>query len=501
MKRHRWIDILTFSYAVFIVYGSLVPFDFISSPIAYDGRQFFGVHLASTSLPDIFSNIALYLPLGLLARATLARHRIAAPVAVLLTLAMTGVMSMFLELTQVYLATRISSLADVVANIAGVALGAVLYTPESFLLKRSLPTLEAELDRNNTIVFATGWGIFTALAVLMPLDLTFDISLLGRSVRNAYLVPFARLNELTRSHGMYDAVRLWQLRLDYIVDVFLFAVLSALAFRHCLQPGRSVFVATVKSLGSVTAYAVILTIGGVLVMSVGFDSTHLLTRTFGAVTGALMYPIISRYFVGSSGLPIVRQYELLRRSLVTGIALCILYITARELAPFHVQFDSEAGVQQIEWIPFYAYSLGNLPSSAVDALHKSFRYITLGVLLALLLAYDGKRVRMSDRTLLSIVATAYVAVLEIVQCWLPGRIPSVTDLVLTFGFTQFGLFIGERLYERIAQSLETSEPSQIALQPATLPAIMNVEIPPPDKSAPVESIPLARDETRVRSKD
>lgn len=107
-----------------IVYGSLYPGIFQYRHVA-GGPLWFLLHqwdrVANTYLiRDIFANLLLYIPLGLSAGLAFGRRGAFAAIPFALAL------SFSIELAQIYLPTRQSSMVDVVCNTAGAAIGAGL---------------------------------------------------------------------------------------------------------------------------------------------------------------------------------------------------------------------------------------------------------------------------------------------------------------------------------------------------------------------------------------
>ncbi len=115
---------LVLVYLALVVYGSLYPLagwrDQGLSPFAFLGAP----------LPryftwfDVALNVAAYFPLGLLAVLAAAPRLTGVPAAALATAGATAV-SLLLEAAQSYLPDRIASNADLAANAAGAALGAI----------------------------------------------------------------------------------------------------------------------------------------------------------------------------------------------------------------------------------------------------------------------------------------------------------------------------------------------------------------------------------------
>ncbi len=116
-----------FVYAALLVYGSLTP---------WQGWRSLGLHpfgFLGAPWPayvtgfDLTLNVLAYLPLGLLVAIT-AYPRLRGLLAVLAAVALGALISILLESAQTFLPTRIASNVDVITNVAGAALGAILGT-------------------------------------------------------------------------------------------------------------------------------------------------------------------------------------------------------------------------------------------------------------------------------------------------------------------------------------------------------------------------------------
>jgi VanZ family protein len=122
-KHTRALGLAALAYAVFVVYGSLVPLAFRYRPLmaAWDAfLQTPYLHLGLGSRADWVANILLYIPLGFLATGWIAaasRSRgVAAGVVVLVFCVLLAV---GVEFAQLYFPPRTVSLNDIVAESSG----------------------------------------------------------------------------------------------------------------------------------------------------------------------------------------------------------------------------------------------------------------------------------------------------------------------------------------------------------------------------------------------
>ena len=110
---------------IFIVYGSLYPFEFHRPTGATDPfRALLGTWRDWDHRGDLLSNILLYMPFGFLGTQAVS-PRIHAVLRVMLAILAGTVLSACMELSQFYDESRVSTLGDVYANAIGAATGAI----------------------------------------------------------------------------------------------------------------------------------------------------------------------------------------------------------------------------------------------------------------------------------------------------------------------------------------------------------------------------------------
>jgi VanZ family protein len=119
------------AYAAFVVYGSLLPFDFHALPAAEAWARFKNtpfLQLGVESRADWIANAVLYVPLGLLGARTLGGGR-AGLLAGLLSVVVAAVLAFGLEFTQLFFPPRTVSQNDLLAECLGGLAGALVAGP------------------------------------------------------------------------------------------------------------------------------------------------------------------------------------------------------------------------------------------------------------------------------------------------------------------------------------------------------------------------------------
>jgi VanZ family protein len=128
----RWLTIVTSAYALLILYGSVMPWDFSAGAeeLAGHWQRLWSTwplgHGAFNSRSDELANFVFYVPLGLLVACRCAVGGASRGAACLLGFAAGAVLSVTVEGLQLFSIVRVSSMSDVITNGAGAAVGGVV---------------------------------------------------------------------------------------------------------------------------------------------------------------------------------------------------------------------------------------------------------------------------------------------------------------------------------------------------------------------------------------
>ncbi len=164
---------LLIAVVALIVYGSLYPFNFKADAI--DGGLFEALEKLSwarAGKSDRIANVLLYLPFGFCAFLWL-NHRVGKRASLLVATLMGAVLSLMIEVAQVYVSARVPSLKDLALNTLGASLGAaggLLWRAVARLMH--LPTREELPTRDPGAALVVGmWLIFRSAPFLPQWDL------------------------------------------------------------------------------------------------------------------------------------------------------------------------------------------------------------------------------------------------------------------------------------------------------------------------------------------
>lgn len=175
----RWWLGLAVACAGFAVYGSLLPFQFRPLSWTETWTQFVQLrHLPSWSSGrvDVLTNALLYIPIGFgLMGATSARRTAPARTLVLalLTLCLSTVLSIAIEVAQVWLPSRVPSFGDVAAQLIGTAIGIVAWLLAGNAIENGARVLTSSTHPlRRTEVLLRACFVAILFSNLLPFDLT-----------------------------------------------------------------------------------------------------------------------------------------------------------------------------------------------------------------------------------------------------------------------------------------------------------------------------------------
>ncbi|MFC0136109.1 hypothetical protein CR105_02110 [Massilia eurypsychrophila] len=162
----------------FIVYGSLFPFDF--SGQAQSLEMFFAESRIFANRADATDNFILFLPLGVAVHLAF-RSYAARATAVLLAVLL---LALGIQLLQLYLPSRIASVADAFWNTAGLAVGLLVAARVRHALRAQLSADTAHRD-----LFLVCLVLLWFLYESFPFVPTLDIGLLRAHVKSVVFAP------------------------------------------------------------------------------------------------------------------------------------------------------------------------------------------------------------------------------------------------------------------------------------------------------------------------
>lgn len=405
-RERRLAQILLALWCVFIVYGSFMPFRFSFAgedlraslaraqvaPFA-DGRRAF-------SLPDVASNVLLFLPFGALLSLAFSpgrRRQPIVPIASAVVLA--GGLATLIELGQLFAPGRISSAIDVAANMIGALLGAGAVALVWGAGEGRLASSVAGLVRREPLIVPIALLAGTLLAqATYPFAITLDVSTVWSGFKGIEWVPFQA------------APRSWG---DLLVNRALcHALLGGLvvAAVRTLAPRRPALAAAA---GLAVAFAVAVELSKLLFAGRVPSVENAAVATAAGLLGVAAIP------------PVARWAPIRNHSAAALAGLALLLLAYLQLAPFQFALDPaslQARLARVEWLPLRSYYGADFRSAALDLWRKLLVSGVLGFAVAL---GTGRGVRAG-----ALAGLLAGAMLEAAQVATVSRHPDLTDVVV-----------------------------------------------------------------------
>jgi VanZ family protein len=406
-------------WCCFIVYGSFIPFglsadpDFVRSNLAKLQLFPFQGGTKNFSLPDIASNILLFIPVGFLLSGSgfsfvgpSRARRICASGALALVLATV------IELGQLFAVGRRSSGIDVEAGVIGALLGATAACLFHRYGGQVANYLKVGPDEPRLVLVAL-LVVWLCSDAFYPFAVTLDVSTVWHNLMHA------RWSPIRGSQGFW---------LDRVVDeTVMFAMLSALLSSALRRHAFGAMAAIMGASAAVT-FSGALELGKLFVVGRSPTVENVLFASVGAMLGVTAIPMLVEWR------PIRKHPE----QALAALALALLVYS--ELTPFAFALSSSALVasfHRIEWIPFFSYYGAN-PQSALFDLWKK-------LLLATFWGFSFARLSRATPSGAACAGLLLGALLETAQVLTVSRIPGVGDVV-NFGL---GAWIGGAIYDAV----------------------------------------------------
>jgi VanZ family protein len=356
-----------------IIYGSLYPFNF--KPDAIEGgvlealRQ---LSWARAGRSDRISNVLLYLPLGfcLFLWLELRWHRLTA---ILLATAVGSLLSLSIEIAQVYVSSRVPSLTDLTLNALGTLLGATAGLAWGGLSRlMHLPGRAERPLRDPGAVLLLGLWLAWRFAPFLP---ELDLAKLKSALRPLFSPQF-----------------------DPVI------VFTFLTFWLVVNQAVAAVVSRPRRLEALLLVIAMVLVGRLLVANQAFLPGELLALL-------LLLPML---------LVMHRLRPRPRRSVLVLAVIAVLIIDG--LAPFN--FTPPMG--RFDFWPFLGWFGIGLPAAIqlIDATELFGKLFLYGALLWVIKEW-GASIGFAMTALIATVLT-----IEVLQAWLPDESASITDPLL-----------------------------------------------------------------------
>jgi VanZ family protein len=376
----RTTRLLAVAYALLIAYGSLYPFTGWRLPSGSPFAFLTGPWPRYITRSDIFINILVYLPLGLLT-ARVMRHRFGPRAGVLLAAFSCLLLSLAMESLQAFLPGRVSSRLDSLLNGLGGLAGALLleFAESSRGPLRWLVWMRCRWFRPGRVVdlglAAVGLWVLSHLSPLWP---SLSADTLARDLRH-----FRRV----------------------LMDPSLFGPWQAAAHAFAVM-GLGLMMTVLARSGKNVVPVFVAGIGVVLLLKVPVVGREL---TLEQVSGALA-GIAAVALLGRSRLPF--------RSLAAGWAILLGFLLG-QMEPLPAM-----GAASFNWVPFRG--MRNMAGLA-DILAGFWPFLALGCLAALATGPQQRRLVAAGG---GVALVALLFPFEWARQAIPGQQADITDVIL-----------------------------------------------------------------------
>ncbi len=252
--------IFLWAITIFIIYGSLFPFDFQTTPLSVD--HFYNEWHILSNFSDALDNFLLFIPLGIAIHSYYksTRTRLIATFFAILLLAL-GI-----QLLQLYLPSRTSSVSDAFWNTVGLGTGFLIASKTSRLLKIQL-SADASKHDYFSILLVLLWFFYESF----PFIPTLDIGLLRDHVKTAVFAPPFELMRLLQHWLAATLAGVAILRVNWLHPRYL---------NLCVMAGIAIFLEVFVAYGSLrreTLMGIALGLGsGYLVENSSKKNSHFL---------------------------------------------------------------------------------------------------------------------------------------------------------------------------------------------------------------------------------
>jgi len=429
----RWLLLL---YLTFVIYGSLVPLNFVYRPLdsalaSFGNIQFFDLGIGSRA--DWVANALLFIPLTFLASMVLTPARRRSPhflVSLLLTLAAI-LLATSIEFSQLYFPGRTVGQNDIYAEGVGGILGITAqwlygHTVDQWL--RSFWSRALHHDRVTRLLHAY-MVVFLVFSV-MPLDLTLSpVELYHKWTEGRIiLMPFMGIKG-----GLAQSI--YKYGTDVIIWIpvgLLWSMQRPMTFRTAMLRGLGA--GLIIELLQLFVYSRVTSVADVLLAATGAGVGHWVFRAVG----------------DRVALSAVASTWLWR-----NLWVCWLFIV---LGMFWFPFDFDFGrlglssaYDGFTSLPFVSYYMTSEFHALNEMLRKLAFFLAGGVLLSL--ASGKGRSNATSRVWLSRLLIAAVALLvEIGQLAIPGKVGNITDAFIEAAGGWMGLLAGGWLQHPVMPS-------------------------------------------------
>lgn len=263
-------------FVIYVLYGTFIPFDLSCQgddiannlkranymPFYYGGR---GLHI-----PDVLSNLLLFIPYGFLLYLGLQRQCIERKKTGLIIIS-SVLFSSIIEFLQLFSPSRTSSTTDIINNTIGTVIGCIL--GHSFLRtwkNKFFEQLKGIRQKNPLLVFLILYSLLIGPGFMFPFDISIDVGDIKHALKRANLMPFDEYNLSFINMGL---------------NVFPFVIFGFIGYAALrIYSSKSIF----NTIFLGVCLATLIEFCQIFIVSRMFDITGIILRVIGILFGVLI---------------------------------------------------------------------------------------------------------------------------------------------------------------------------------------------------------------------
>lgn len=416
--QHLNLSLAALLYSAFVVYGSLIPFDFHPRPIEDAWHKFLHMQYVLLDLgarADWVANILLYIPLSFLASAVLAdagRSGLLLGARWIIVFAACAALAVGVEFAQMFFAPRTVSLNDIVAELFGTLAGIVVWE----VWGRQMLDLWSR--------FRSG-GIGTIRAAFITYALGY---LLLSLFPYDFVVSAAEfMQKLQSDHTALILVQAGCGRALVCGSKLLIEVIAVVPLGFLL----SLLVDRSRTVSYLRAFLAGMLLGGLIegaqlfVNSGISQGISVLTRGMGILFGVALHQVRCSELL-------LRHRHLLRPLLLLGVipyVVTLAWLNGWLSVSWSDLDQALVSFAQVRWMPFYYHYYVTETAALLSAMAFAAMYAPMGVGWW---AWEfGRGYTTGTATLrVAMGAALLAAVVEAGKLFLPGKHPDSTDVLI-----------------------------------------------------------------------
>ncbi len=430
MLNRRYVFWVFLGYLLFVVYGSLIPFEYRAHSFDEAVAKFANIPylaLGIASRADWIANIVLYIPLSFLACLWLggagrikAAHYVVLPVVLALMLAIATAV----EFTQIFFAPRTVSINDLIAETLGGLGGIALWVFGRNWLLHLLQSFR-QGGHQSMVAVLSAYGLFYLVQSLFPFDVVVSLDELKWKLSSD---KYALLLAGDGASLFRALARL----LGEVVAIMPLGVLAALAYPRWGQSDKGSF-RRVLVFG--VGLGVCLELAQFFMASGVSQGLSVLMRAGGLTLGVLLGQGLRRWGVGF----LARFIRQLRPLLFVPYVLALAALAGWFIEAWYPLSLFAASMAEVRVMPFYYHYYSTEPEAMASLLANMTMYMPLGLAVWAGGLQRAKRVSRSAGAFnspqgavrVTAVAAAGLALfIELGKVLAPSKHPDFTNLLI-----------------------------------------------------------------------